>query len=427
MNRVLNWLKKTPILIPFFFLLFLYLPSALLLPPEVDRNAIVTAVGIDKEGEDYSMSFLRFVPQANLNYSEKLEVITCKGRNVSENLEKASVLMGKNINLNHVESIVLGSSVLEEDISKILDFFARTPIVLSGCLLSATNRTAKEIIESVNALNTESGLRLEDVLRFTEQNYYGRETTLETFFSGYYSPTGTSFLSYVEMIEGESDGLNPSTQSGSSGESGGSGAESSGGESGESSGGSSSTQQTKKQKLFSNNGSLVLMKRGKKQTIMTREDIAGLNYVKSNTGKIMLTIPDYDLGDGKLGDIIYEVAESRSVSSVDFENNIPVVSYHVELKLDLFEIVDKITNEKQSIKQYDMDEEITKEIEKIVKQEFFQALTILRETKTDALELYETLQKADRIKFQKFLNSLESKEDFISHVVFAISVESDPF
>lgn len=419
MSRFLNLMKRTPMLIPFLLILFFYMPSALLLPPEVDRNAIVTAVGIDKEGEEYKMSFLRFVPQANPNYSEKLEVVTCSGKNVSENLEKASVIMGKNLNLNHVESIILGKSVLEEEITKILDFFARAPIVLTGCVLSGTNESAQEVIEAINSLNDESGLKIEEILRFAEQHYYGRETTLESFYSGYYSPTGTAFLSYVEMVEGEKNGLMAEGQEGSS-----SGLSSSG------EGGSSEQQgQTamEKKKLLSNNGKLLLMKKGHMQTILTREDVRGLNYVKSQTGKATLSVPDYDLGDGKIADVIFEVVENTTTSQVSFENDIPIVKYNVKMKLDLFEIVDKTSHQKQSLNQYDMDERITGEIEKVVKDEFSSSLQILRLTKTDPIELYETLQKADRKNFEKFLSTLENKDDFVSYVVFAISVESNPF
>ncbi len=423
MSRFVNMIKRTPIIIPFIIILFFYMPSALLLPPEVDRNAIVTAVGIDKKGEEYTMSFLRFVPQANLNYSEKLEVVTCSGRNVSENLEKASVIMGKNLNLNHVESIVLGKTVLEEEITKILDFFARAPIVLSGCVLAGTNETAKEVIEAINSLNDESGFKIEDILRFSEQHYYGRETTLESFYSGYYSPTRTSFLSYIEMIEGDSDGLKSAgSESGQSGSS--SGGESSGKSENQSSGGQSSQG---KKKLLSNNGKLVLMKAGKTQAILTREDVRGLNYVKSHTGKSTLSVPDYDLGDGKIADVIFEVVENTTTSHVTFDNCNIVVQFNIKMKLDLFEIVDKTSHQKQSINQYDMDDRITSEIEKVVKDEFSSSLAILRATKTDPIQLYETLQKADRGKFEKFLSSLEDRDDFISHIVFAISVESNPF
>ncbi len=417
MNRLLNWLKRTPILIPFLLVLFLYAPASLLLPPEVDRNAIVTSVGIDKEEEGYSLSFLRYIPQANSNYAEKLEVVTTTGKNVSQNLEKASVIMGKNINLNHTESIILGNSVLEEDISIILDFFVRAPIVLNGCLVCASNVSAKETIESINSLNDGSGMKLEDIIRYAEINYYGRETTLETFFGGYYSPTKTSLISLIEVKKDDTDGIvaSPSSSGGSEQESGG---ESSSGQSG---------QKEQKKKSVSNLGKLVLMKQGKMQTVLTREDIAGLNFVKSNSGKVTLTIPEHDLGNGKLADIIYEVVENKTITSVDFLNNIPVVNFRVEMKLDLFEIVDKIEDEKQSIKQYDVDEEITEEIEKVVKEEFAKAVKILRETKTDVFGLYEIMQKADKKAFERFLSSLSDKNDFMSHVVFAVSVESDPF
>ena len=407
-------------LIPFFVLLFLYAPAALLLPPEVDRNAIVTAVGIDKAGEEYSVSFLRFVPQANSNYAEKLEVITTSGKNIAQNLEKASVIMGKNLNLNHTESIVLGNSILEEDISIILDFFVRAPIVLNGCLLCASNVSAKETIEMANSLNDNSGMKLEDILRYAEINYYGRESTLETFFGGYYSPTKTSLISFVEVQDGESDGIGASSSGGE-----GSGQE----EQGQSQQGQSQQGQSgeKSKKILANTGKLVLMKSGKVQDILTREEIAGLNYVKSKTGKVMLTITDHDLGEGKLADIIYEVVENKTISDVDFSSPVPIVKFHIEMKLDLFEIVDKTEDEKQSIKQYDVDDKITGEIEKVIKEEFSNSIRILRETRTDPLGLYELMQKTDRKGFERFLNSLDDKNDFLSHIVFSISVESDPF
>ena len=178
---------------------------------------------------------------------------------------------------------------------------------------------------------------------------------------------------------------------------------------------------------FKNGDLTVIMKKGKKQALLTREDVAGLNYIKSNSGKVMLTITDHDLGNGKLADIIYEVVENKTISSVDFSNNVPVVRFHVEMKLDLFEIVDKREDEKQSIKQYDVDKKIIEEIEKVVKEEVAKSLRILRETKTDALGVYELMQKADKKAFERFLSSLTDKNDFLSHIVFAVSVESDPF
>lgn len=417
MKRFLDWFKRTPMLLPFFLLLFLYMPASLLLPPEVDRNAIVTAVGIDKDEGGYNLSYLRYVPQANANYAEKLEVVTTTGKSISQNLEKASVVMGKNINLNHTESIVLGNSVLEEDISIILDFFVRAPIVLNGCLICASNVSAKETIETINFLNDSSGMKLEDIIRYAEINYYGRETTLETFFGGYYSPTKTSLISLIEVQEDDKDGiLITSSQSGQGG---------GGEEEGQSQGGQSGGGE--KKKTLSNLGKLVLMKQGKKQAILTREDIAGLNYIKSNSGKVMLTITDHDLGNGKLADIIYEIVENKTITNVDFSDNVPVVNFHIEMKLDLFEIVDKLEDEKQSLKQYDIDEKITGEIEKVVKEEFANSIKILRQTKTDTLGLYEIMQKADKKAFEKFLTTLDDKNDFLSHIIFAVSVESDPF
>jgi len=413
MNRFLSLLKRTPILVPFLLVMFFFVPPALLLQPEVERNAIVAAVGIDKEEDQYSMSFLRFVPQANSNYTEQLEVVTCKAKTVSENLEVASVILGKNLNLNHVESIILGQSVLSEDIAKILDFFEREPIVLPGCLLAGTNEKASEVIEAIQSLNDESGLKIEDILRYSEQNFYGRETTLESFYSGYYSPTSTSIIGYVEMLDGEDNGLNLKESERESSTS-------------ETQGNSGGSQQSSKKSL-SNNGKLLLLKKGKIQSVLSKESVRGLNYVNSNSTKTTLSLTDYDLGDGKLADVIFEIVENTTIMQAKFVNGIPIVNFDIQMKLDLHEVLDKFKDEKQSLEQYDLDEKIAGEIEKVVKNEFALSLKILRETKTDPLEIYELLMKTDRKKFNVFLNKLDDKDDFLSFVNFAVNVESNPF
>ncbi len=413
MNRFFSLLKRAPILIPFLLIMFFFVPPALLMQPEVERNAIVAAVGIDKENDEYTMSFLRFVPQANSNYTEQLEVLTCKAKTVSENLENASVILGKNLNLNHVESIILGKSVLEEDIAKILDFFERAPIVLPGCLLAGTNEKASDVIKAIQSLNDESGLKIEDILRYSEQHFFGRETTLESFYSGYYSPTSTSIIGYVEMLSSEENGLKVKGEQ-----------QKSGGEDSQESG--TGTQQ-KEQKSLSNSGKLLLMKKGKIQSVLSKESVRGLNYVNSNSTKTTLSLTDYDLGEGKLADIIFEIVENTTIMQARFVNGIPVVNFDIQMKLDLYEVLDKYKDEKQSLEQYDLDEKITGEIEKVVKNEFALSLKILRETKTDPLEIYELLMKSDRKKFKVFLNKLDDKEDFMSFVNFAVNVESNPF
>ena len=107
MSRLFGLLKRTPILVVLLIILFLYMPVSLTYVPETDRNALVSAVGLDKSENGYEMSFLCFIPQANSSYQEKLEVISSSGKTITDNLRIASKVLGKNVNLNHFETIVL--------------------------------------------------------------------------------------------------------------------------------------------------------------------------------------------------------------------------------------------------------------------------------------------------------------------------------
>jgi Ger(x)C family germination protein len=383
---------------------------------ETERNAIVTAVGIDKEYDNFKLSLLCFVPQANSNYAEKYEVVNCQGESVSNCLQKASIVLGKNVNLNHIESIVISEQSLKEDASHMLDYFARAPVVLTGCLISVTNNSAKEVIEIVNELNTKTGVKLENIMRFIDENYLNMETTIDSYYSGYYSPTSTSLLGYVEILESEEDGLEGDSQSSN---------QQGGGQ--ENSGGQESSSTSQKKKVLSSTGKLALLKKGVFQEVLSSDDMRAINYSKTNNRKGLITLENSSFEGGEKEKVVYEIVRNKNYKNVSFENGIPIIRYKLYLRLDLFEAIDDNKNEEESINQYNINDETKIEIEKVVKRDFENLLAKMRRTKTDVLNIYELLQKTDRVKFNHFLKSLEDPEDFLSNVVFAISVESNPF
>lgn len=421
MKRVFDILKRTPVLIILFIIIFLYMPVTLTYVPETERNAIVSAVGVDKSEDGYEMSFLCFIPQANSSYQEKLEVLSSSGKTITDNLRIASKVLGKNVNLNHVETIVLSKEIMDDSIINALDFFARAPVILSGCIVAGTNGKARDVIEAVQKLNTKSGTKIEDVLRFTESSFYGRETSVDSFYQGYYSPTSTSCLSYIEMLEQDVDGLSPSSEEGAAGSSSAQGSSGAGGEKN-----SGTESQGKGQKVLSNLGKMVLTKSGKQVAILDEEVVSDLNYIKTGVVKNLIKLENIEFQGIKNVDVTYQVTNNSVISYVDFQNGIPLIKIKSRIKVALYEVLDDTGREKQTFEQNKLNEYVSSEIEKYVKTKFNRCIQILRENKTDVLNIYDKFMAKDRTNFEKFLSNLEEKDDYLSHIVFALTVESEP-
>ena len=82
--RLLKAIKHTPMILVLIFILIFLTPMAIFSPGENKNRAVVTAVGIDKIGQEYEISFLTFIPTANQTYKETNSVISGKGNSVAE-------------------------------------------------------------------------------------------------------------------------------------------------------------------------------------------------------------------------------------------------------------------------------------------------------------------------------------------------------
>ena len=92
MRKFIMKLWKTPMAVIFLVITIFYGFSALGKPTEINRFAVVTAIGIDEfaDGEnEFELSFLTFIPIAEQTFTETYKVITAKGRSFVEAIDYA--------------------------------------------------------------------------------------------------------------------------------------------------------------------------------------------------------------------------------------------------------------------------------------------------------------------------------------------------
>lgn len=418
----------------FVLILIFFTPAALFMPGQGNACSVITAVGIDKQNEEYEISLLTFIPTPNQTYLETNSIVAGKGDSIAAALLNASLTLGRKICLSHAKTTVVSTSLLENNISQDIDYLGRVASLSENTILICTDASAKEFLQAAQSLEKDIGLKLEELINYNVGSVYVTDTSLEAFFKGYYSQTGSSILGYLTLGEGSSDG--GKSGEGSTGGDGKLDAEdevsgytssqpstSSGG--GQSSGGDSSGGSQGQKKVL-NSGEVVLIKNGKKVAQLDSEELHGINVINNKAIGRVITVSDIHNEKYKDATLTYKLNNKRVNISTKFENGHPLFRADVILGLELVEGKDENSSIKTNTEFSDIPPDIALKIEQYVKKSFADTLKILRENKTDVIGVTQTFEMENRKDFRKFLNSLDDPDDFLNFITFELIVRVQP-
>ncbi len=453
MKRFFKELKKAPMLFVFLFILIAFTPAAIFFPGENRNRAVVTAIGIDKADEGVEISLLTFIPTANPTYTETNSVISATGGSIADALHQAQISMGKRVGLSHAKTTVIGKTLMEEDITPSIDYLSRIASLSENTILIGTDGNAKDFLKASQSLGEDLGLKLEQLVGYNVQKIFVTETSLESFYQGYFSPVKSSLIGFFQLKDEntsdiasmESGQSGSSSNSGGKSEGGGSTSQSSsqvsnsGGESNSSSGGngggngqgseggssggessSSGSGGEGRQKII-NNGDALLLKNGKKVTVLSEQQVQGLNIV--NPEAVGQVIPIYGVTnqDFDNANLTYAVRNKDVRTSLKLENGRPIYAISVNLGVELIEIVGNKEDVKLNSLFTVLTQEVSDKIEEYCKKEFSSALKILRENKTDVLGLTLQMQTSGKA-LSDFYKNMQDKEDILNQVTFSLTV-----
>ena len=444
MKKIVASIKRTPMLLALVLIALWFFPSAIIAPSESAVNAIVTAVGLDKNEQDYEVTLMTFLSHPNQSYSEQYEVISCSAPSISEAFTNASLQIGKNISLFHTHTAIVSERLLEEDIASALDYLGRVASLPQSCVLISTNVTSKQFLEFVQELDKESDINLEDLLFYTSNYVLWKYTTINSFYEGYYSPVKASILGHLTITQGDVNGIPIKNTENVVGLGSSSGGSSGGSESGQSSGsqqsespnqtngaqqsgGESQSSSSSNQLQIVNDGSCLLIKNGKMQAHMTKEQLRGLNWLNSSTSGAVITLENVSDQTFDEARLIYKVQREQVLDKVEFENGVPVYTANIKLFVSLMEANGSKEELTESREVAYISDEVRELIEKQVKNEINSSLEFLSTQNCDTLDMYEKFYENCRSQTKNYLqtHSLQP-EDFLKNVVFKVIVSLFP-
>ncbi len=443
MKKLFSKLKKNPMLFVFIIILLCFTPAAMFSPGESNNRAIVTAIGIDKENDEYEVSLLTFIPTPNQTYLETNSVVSSKGSTLAEAIAKTELTLGKRMGLSHAKTTVISTSLLKDDVSKDIDYLGRVASLSENTILICTDATAKEFLLAAQLLEKDIGTKLDKLISYNIDNIYVTDTSLEAFFKGYFSANGSSLIGFLSIEEVDSTGKQKnssgdkgeedsqdmldlgekgdtsysSSQPSSSGGAGGAGG----------SGGSSNGENSQGQKKIFNKGEVVLIKDGVMVAKLDDEQLYGINVLNDKAINRNIRIENVTDEVYNNATLTYQVKNKKVRTATKFENGIPVFSADVVLGL---EIVEAKEGEKSLVTNTELNDipyDVALRIEQYVKKGFADTLKLLRKNKTDVIGITQKFEAENRENFRKFLESLDDPDDFLNFIKFQliVRVQSD--
>ena len=132
---------------------------------DIQKTALVIAVGVDKEEENFIVTSQIALPKSEKEGENTQSAqIVSKGKTVAEAFEQINAKTGWYPKLVFCQVVVLGESATKTNAFDCLNFFLRDEYLSDGCLLATCDGSAQEILTAKTPVEELSALAMQKVL-----------------------------------------------------------------------------------------------------------------------------------------------------------------------------------------------------------------------------------------------------------------------
>ena len=370
----MNFFKSKLILIAICFLALFYFSNDFGLI-NVEKSAIVTAIGLDKIDEELKLSVQIAIPDnAQSSGSSKSAVFSAKGATVAETISKIGTKTGWYPKLSFCNVIVLGKSIIYDDVMKYIDYFSKS-LKIQGSALLAVADDAEEILATATPLDNVSSFALQKIILPTD----GMETKVlssdvKTFTIGYSSRASSSYAPYIKI----KDTPQPtSTQENSS---------------------------NKKTPYVYDATKTAIFKNGVVKGFLSEEETIAMVYIKKDQKDTLLTKNNVTIDGETAG---YTIAINKSDTKVKLKTDGDKIQVFIKQKLNAKTADESFKNKTLSDNpQLTVPKEVLSSIESSLKQGILSLVKTTFNNKVDLLGLDDKLYRFYHSEYDKLKQKL---------------------
>lgn len=408
----MRYLWKNKILIVILLLLIIMFPSTISIPQQSRTENIVTAVGIDKTGDEYEVSIQYVIPYAG-DGENTFKMSSAKGKSVAEAIETLSVETGRLSGFAHCRALVFNKEASEENLTELLDYFIRIKTNTNNIVLLCAKESSKDTLSAVKNFNGEFYTILNANGFSNDQRRYQDFKSIGDYYNSFFSPSKSIAISVIDLKEDDSKSSSSGGSSGgSSGNSLSSNDLSSGGGGSESGGGGG-------EKKVSNAGEQVVIKDSKFVALLDKEQATHLAFFNPSIRDMNYRLDHFS--DEKCNDvsIYFDIHDKSSKALVSFVDGKPHYTLDLTLNMRATEIVGQSVGENLYFL-------LNKKFTDTLKQRLTNGITAnlrqaeehFKQNKYDVVKCYETFYKFKNKEFKTYLNSLSQDKYFLEDITF---------
>lgn len=172
---------------------------------DIEKTAIIVALGVDKEDDLYDVTVQIAVPQSgDFSSGNGVAIIEAKGRTVYEAIETTAQQSGWYPELTFCNMIVFGEKTVDDNFFQLIDYLFVSRKFQNSSILAAVEGTAKEVLQSTTSLDDISSFALQKILlRNINRANSVTVTDVREFCSGNRSVSDVCFLPFIKRIKND--------------------------------------------------------------------------------------------------------------------------------------------------------------------------------------------------------------------------------
>ncbi len=377
-------------------------------PAQSKTQAIVTALAVDEVEENLiEVSTVVLTPVQET--PSKRKAYSAQGINITTALDNIALQLGKEIAFGQCDIMALGDNLCEENALKALDYLTRTKRVGRNAVLINFSGTTEDFANCVIQLNDNMSLSIAEIINANEKRVTANETNIETFYKGYYSDLSTSIMPKIAINEEASpNAIKINVE---------------GGNSTNSSSNVTTSSSNNKEVYFLNDGTTSVFKEGKKVGEILPDEVKYINLLQPQNilGTFKLQNVTTDLFTN--AEVVINMINKDVSYKLSFENGLPKITY----TLDLYIIIDEIIESEKSedllyTENWFVDKNLVNALQNKIIENLDIGITKLKSEQIDILNIYDKFYKFKNKQFEKYLNTLDDKQNFLQNIQFNYKV-----
>lgn len=166
---------------------------------DVQKTAIVMAVGVDREEDEFILTSQIAMPSAGQDKSSQTVQIVSRGKTVSEAFEQINSKTGWYPKLVFCKLILLGEKTAQDNVFDALDFFLLDEYLTDDCQVAVCRGLAKDILNTAALVDPSSSVAIGKILSaHAERVGSVHPVNLKDFSIGYFGDSRSALLPIVK-------------------------------------------------------------------------------------------------------------------------------------------------------------------------------------------------------------------------------------